>query len=493
VAVSTGPQSVAVTVYRAPSRQAGEKMQLQWLNGFALISETRRIDLPAGEAEIRLEGVAGGIVPESAIVTGVPQGVTEKNQDAQLLSPAGLLDASLGRRVHLRRTSGATGAVTETDAVIRSGADGAVVLETPAGVEALRCTGLAETLVYDRVPAGLVARPTLSVRVRSERPVAATVSLSYLASGFDWQANYIAELSPDRSRMDLFAWLTLANGDETGFANADTQAVAGQLNRSETGRRAARVEPLTLKCWPGGTTTSDLRSLVPPPPAPPPPPMAMAPDEIVVTGSRMRNANLESSSPVTVVGEEEILGDLRLYRIPEPVTVAARSQKQVGLLNRPGVPIRIVYRHRARGDGITGAVPVVTALNRASDKLGIALPSGQVAFFERIAGRRVMVGQGQTRDLAVGEEVEIELAGSVDVQVREVREREDESGGGEHRLVATNAKDRPVPFEVELPTLVKDIAYASARLGERDGRPLWRVTIPPNSSVTLRYRTRAPR
>ena len=58
----------------------------------------------------------------------------------------------------------ATGAVREQEAIVRSGAGGAVVLETEAGFEALRCTGLHETLVYDRVPPGLSARPTLSVR-----------------------------------------------------------------------------------------------------------------------------------------------------------------------------------------------------------------------------------------------------------------------------------------------------------------------------------------
>jgi hypothetical protein len=33
---------------------------------------------------------------------------------------------------------------------------------------------------------------------------------------------------PTEDRLDLFAWVTLANGDETSFANANTQAVAGQ-------------------------------------------------------------------------------------------------------------------------------------------------------------------------------------------------------------------------------------------------------------------------
>ena len=189
VATSPAPDRVSVTVYRDPNRPARQRMELSWLNGFALISETRTVTIPAGEAEIRFEGVAGGIIPESAIVTGLPHGVTEKNQDAWLLSPASLLDRSLGRRVHLRRTSSATGEVREHEAIVRSSADGAVVLQTQDGFEALRCTGIAETIVYDSVPQGLSAKPTLSVRTRSDREAAATLTLSSLATGFDWQAN----------------------------------------------------------------------------------------------------------------------------------------------------------------------------------------------------------------------------------------------------------------------------------------------------------------
>src|SRR5207237_3272484 len=135
-------------VYRAPGRSTNRAFDLAMLNGYALVSETRQVTLPAGESEIRFEGVAGGIIPQSALVAGFPQGIVERNRDAYLLSPATLVEASLGRRVHLRRTSHATGAVTETEAVIRSGADGGVVVQTAAGVEALRCAGQTETLIY---------------------------------------------------------------------------------------------------------------------------------------------------------------------------------------------------------------------------------------------------------------------------------------------------------------------------------------------------------
>src|SRR5688572_13441296 len=319
VVTSPQPDRVAVTVYRDPQRSPDNAPNLDWLNGYALISETRTIGLPAGDSEIRFEGVAGGLIPQSAIVSGFPEGIVERNRDAYLLSPGTLLDRSLGRRVMIRRTSRATGAVRETEAVIRSGAAGGVVLQTPDGVEALRCTGLSEGLIFDEVPAGLSARPTLSVRTRSSQAVSATVTLSYLASGFDWQANYIASLSDDGRRVDLFAWLTLASTDETSFPDADTQAVAGQLNREPVEPQPREGGPLHLQCWPQQSTSDipltefsrmDMRGLVD----------SIGSEDIVVTGTRMNAESLQSVSPVTTISaEREDLGDLKLYRIPEPV------------------------------------------------------------------------------------------------------------------------------------------------------------------------------
>ena len=60
-----------------------------------------------------------------------------------------------------------------------------------------------------------------------------TVTLTYLASKFDWQANYVGELSPDAKSMNLIAWLTMASGDDTSFEDASAYAIAGTLERQE--------------------------------------------------------------------------------------------------------------------------------------------------------------------------------------------------------------------------------------------------------------------
>jgi hypothetical protein len=478
--VSPAPDRVAVTVYRDLGR--GERRpDLRWLNGYALISETRTISLPAGESELRFEGVASGIIPQSAIISGLPDGLVERNRDAFLLSAGSLVDRNLGQRVTLRRTDRATGKVSEQEAVVRTGSDGGVVLQTADGFEALRCTGLAETLVFNRVPAGLSARPTLSVRARAKQAAQATVTLSYLAIGFDWQADYVATLSADGRFLRLQAWLTLASSDETSFEGASTQAVAGRVNREGANVPPVESPALRLSCWPQ-ERTGDERQVAfdgngppPPPPPPPPAPAALQAAEIVVTGSR-------------VMAERERLGDLQLYRIPVPVTVAANAQKQVGLIDRERVKVAAFYRFDfpASADGETAGQLVLRTANRTSEGLGLPLPAGNVVVFREGRERPLLLGEAPLDDRAVGEKVELRLSSSPGVRGRLVTAPE----GGVHVLTLTNDRSEPVEAEVALMLEEGQRVSSPARLVREGGRTLWRTTVRANSSVQLRYRLR---
>ncbi len=481
---SVAPDSVAVSVYRAPDRGSDEAMDLDWLQGYALVTEKRTIAIPAGRSVIRFEGVAAGLFPESAIVSGLLSGVREKNLDADLLSPRSLYARAFGRPVIVRRTLQGSGKVTEERAVIRSGPEGAAILQTAAGFEVANCAGRQDTLVYDGVPADLSARPTLSVETEAATAQNVTVSLSYLAWGFDWQTNYVIRMNLDGRTADLSAWVTLASSDATSFADAETAVIAGKVNREDTGRG---VEPaggdLVLRCY--------LQSLAsPPPPAPPPPPMpVMAPAmmemaDIVVTAQRA--APMKMNVPVTV--QQEGLGDLKLYRVPVPVTVAANAHKQVVLMQRPRVKFEALYRAEVYDDNVGDVRQLLRTRNRKEDGLGLPLPGGPVAVFEEQGGTMLLSGEGGLPDRAEGEDVEIELAESTQVTVEsEQLQGDDRSRTVE--LVARNARAVPVRFEARIATggSVR-IEKASRKLGRKDGRSIWAVSIPANGSARLTYK-----
>jgi hypothetical protein len=473
-----------------------------------LISETRTVHLPPGLSRLRFEGVADGIETSSAIVTGLPAGVIEKNREGKLLSPSALIAASVGKPVTLLRTDKRTGKRTRVAGTIRSDAGGGVVFETAAGIEALRCSGSPESLSFTAVT-DLAATPTLSALVRSPEAVTRTVTLSYLARGFDWAADYTATVSADGTTMDLGAWVTLANGNGMGFPNAQTQVVAGRVNRE-----SGDVEPLDVggpilaQCWPRGSTSDSPQYLQ----------FALASpwgaSRDGASGAMMQMPAMAAPRLAEVMAkkvEQEQLGDLKLYRVPDRTTVAGRQSKQVRLLDRLSIPITRVYGADLAADENATTAPAYLLLrtkNNVANHLGLPLPSGRVAVFAAGGGETLLQHESNLRDLAVDEEVEIDMGVSPDVEV--TAEKEDttlDSAPAErlppvpgvpqlrsarvatvNRVEVSNARAAEIHFElrVRLPEGGR-IVRADHPLGAKNGRPIFRVTIPAHETVTLRY------
>jgi hypothetical protein len=497
------PASLAVTLYRAPFRTAGS-IALEELNGFALVTETRTVHLPAGESRLRFEGVADGIDATTAIVTGLPGGVIEKNRDALLLSPATLVAANVGKSVQLFRTNRKTGKTQSLLGTLISDADGGVVFKTAEGIEALRCSGMPETFSFTPT-SGLSARPTLSVQVRTPRAVTSVITLSYLSSGFDWAANYSATLSADGKSMDLGAWVTLANSNGVGFPGAHIQVVAGKLNREDGEVEAIDAGgPILATCWPRGSTSdvspgllrtaSVMHFQVAAPMA-----RAAALEEIVVTGAQKV--------------QQEQLGDLKLYRVPERTTLASRQSKQVRLLDRFNIPISSAYVAEISQHD-QGAGPDVYRMLRTKNStlshLGLPLPSGAIDVFSTVDAQRLLEHEALMRDLAVDEEVEINMGPSTDVQVAVTKESSAiDSLHAQllplvpgvtalrsvkvediNRVEISNARATDIQFELRL--LLHEgerVIRADRPVGAKNGRPLFKLSIAANASVAVRYQT----
>lgn len=202
----------------------------------------------------------------------------------------------------------------------------------------------------------------------------------------------------------------------------------------------------------------------------------------------------ELMSPVSVVANQEDLGDLKLYRVPIPVTVAANGQKQVALLVKDRVPFRTIYRMRMHLDDEGRAMPFEILLrmqNKDADGLGVPLPSGQAAVFERVGDRELLVGEGAMRDHAVGEKVDLVIGESSQVRIDVENFVPPKNGENDYRVTVTNANPRPA--DVEIGFLIDDHDRLDSRirkLPRRDGLLSWTVRVPANSSKTFEYRVK---
>ncbi len=515
---ASAPQSLSVTVYRDPNRRLGEEMNRDWPRGFAMISETRTVILPAGQSTIRFDGVAEGMVGVSAIVSGLPGGTIEKNRNAELLSPAALINGALGNRVTITRTNPATGKPSSESAIVRTRADGGLVLQTSQGFEAVRCAGLPETLTFDRIPSGLSAKPVFSINTNDASGGTYQVVLTYLAWGFDWQANYVAtlqdtareDIGPDGTfKLGLLSWLTILNDNGQSFDDAELLVIAGRLSIVSDFDELSEepvAAPMRLSCYPIGSTAAGT-PFAPPPPPPPPPAMAPMADRIVVTAARRsKGANLEMAAAEVMQAVEEQLGDLKLYRVPERVDVSAKGLKQIAFLNRQDVEARFLYvsrcgffvtRDSVEDPGLTPTEMLLVTKNEDERGLGVALPQGGMALFEPSSFGPQLVADVDMRDYAEDQDIELEIGESNQVfsqcipapgPVTESNRRSWFKMGAK----LTNANPHAVRVRMDLGESGGwDVRWRGLRTRTKDGRIIAEFDLPANSERTYSWQIRS--
>lgn len=226
-------------------------------------------------------------------------------------------------------------------------------------------------------------------------------------------------------------------------------------------------------------------------------PAPMSLEEVVVTG----NKNVQ----------QEQLGDLKLYRVPERTTLASRQSKQVRLMDQLGVPVATIYGIDLGedADSLGPAHRLLRTQNTLANHLGLPLPSGSVAVFGPHRGERLLEHESGLRDTAVDEEVEIDMGGSAEVQVSATREKTSVDSStakllplvpgvalrgvvvnDAERIDVSNARADAIDFELRLRLPDGErVVRVDHPLGTKNGRPIFRFKVPANQSVAVRFQT----
>jgi hypothetical protein len=188
--------------------------------------------------------------------------------------------------------------------------------------------------------------------------------------------------------------------------------------------------------------------------------------------------------------EEEALADLKLYRVPEPVTVSAKSLKQVVFLDQDEVEGRLLYKVACSPwDNQDQAMPAAMLLATVNDKrhgLGMALPMGGITVFEPSAFGDQLVAEERIRDYAEGQDVELELGES-----SQVFARCDRAGGIDPdeiparwttmRVTLTNANRNPARVRLVLGPSGQWQVRSIPGTRVKDGEVIAEISVPGNS------------
>lgn len=426
----------------------------------ALIKDRRAITLPAGKSTLAFREVSGRMRPETALLTGGLD-ILEQNFEYDLLTPESLLSKYVGREVSMIQRHPTTGEeLSPQKALVLSAGPSGVVLKVGERIE----TGISGRLVYPDVPPNLRDRPTLTMDVLSEEPGSREVELSYLSHGLTWQADYVAELNDDESRLNFKGWVSLSNESGAGYANAQLQLVAGEVNVVEDVRRR-NLEMMT-----------EARA------------MAAAPKQAM---------------------SEEAMFEYHLYTLERPTTILENQKKQVALLQADGVSSKKEfilqgsdYYYRGQAENLGDRQDVGVELEVKNEKehgLGMPIPAGVVRVYKKDSrGFLQFVGEDRIEHTPDKEIMRLRLGTAFDVTAEKKQTNFRKISGigpynynyeSSYQITVKNAKDEAVQVKVlePIPGDWKIVSESQAHSKESAHSALWLVDVPAKGSTTLTY------
>ncbi|CAH0495688.1 DUF4139 domain-containing protein [Novosphingobium sp. CECT 9465] len=466
-----------------PSAQGDVSLTI-YNNDLALVQDVRQMSLPTGRTRQEFPDVSAAIRPETVTLNAGGTGIVEQNFDYDLLTPEKLMDKAVGQTVTLVRTNPATGVETRENATILAN-NGGTVVRVGDRIEVLN--QYAARVVFPSLPAGLRARPTLSVTLDTTTPGARPVSLSYLSRGFGWKADYVALFDEAAGRIDVQGWITLKNNSGTTFDKAKVLLVAGAVGQENNGYN-----------------------------------QNYRPQRPTMSGNVM-----PGNRPGTQSANRESLGDFYVYPIAGRTTVANAQQKQVSFLDVAGAPATRAYHFRngwLQNQTEPQSADTVLRFSTAREAgLGDALPAGTVRVYMRDArGQPQFIGENGIGHTLMGSALALKTGEAFDVKVQPMLDKRDRIDTGEWERTAryrvttpgkaaaevtvetekvfwrttmtykvTNAKATPVTVEVVqggLDNWWHDTRVPSESIkGEQrsaDERA-WQVPVPANGEATL--------
>jgi len=360
-------QSVAITVYN---------------NNIALVKDTRLIPLRTGVQELKFMDVAGKINPATVRIKSLAEGmilnILEQNYEYDLISPQKLLEKFVGQKVELVWMNPESKKETVVEATLLS-TQGGNIFQIGDKIT----IGHPGRIVLPKIPENLSRQPSLVWLLENKFPKPQRMEVTYLTSGINWKADYLAVLNPSDTLADFTGWVTIENRSGVVYRNALLKLVAGEVHQVKEERRIDRPIPLAAK----------------------------------------------EAAPQF---KEEPLFEYHLYTLDRGTTLQDNETKQLVLFHASQVPVSklfifqgqpSIYWARMEAKGQRQRVGVFLELvNRTENRLGIPLPKGIVRVYqEDREGTLQFVGEDRIDHTAKNEKMKVKIGEAFDLTAERIQ------------------------------------------------------------------------
>lgn len=472
---------------------------------FAVVRETVGLDLIPGANTVSFAGVTMHLEPDSVVLRD-PSGkvalkVLEQSYRADTISQGLLLSLHEGKELDfLVRDQNAKEYIVRGK-VIRSGYTPNIAGGSRYGQQFLMRQqqmgnwggGMGQPIIevdgklrfslpgeplFPALTDDAILKPTLTWQLASDQAAKFAAELSYVTGGMSWEASYNLIAPEKGDTLDIVGWVTLDNQSGKQFDQAVVKLMAGDVSKLE-------------------------------------------PDQVHLQEFRV-NAAMAKAADMMGTVTEKAFDEFHLYSLPRPVTLRNRETKQVEFLRATGVQARTLYiyngaaigpqfrgwnsemirNHRDYGTEMNKKVWVMREFkNSDANQLGVPLPKGRTRFYRRddADGRLEFTGENTIDHTAKNEDVRIYTGDAFDVVGERKRtdfvmsQRQDQMEE-EFEIKLRNRKTEPVEVRVaeRLYRWVNwQVLMKSHEFEKTDAQSIeFRVTVPADSEVIVRYRVR---
>jgi hypothetical protein len=373
---------------------------------FAVVRDTVRLDLSAGENTVNYSEATARLEPDSVILRDPsgehPLQILEQNYRNDPVSQGLLLSMFEGKTIDFetRGKDGQPGIIEGK--IIRSGYvppmdtldDSGDGVEQPAteGQPIIEVDGkmrfsLPGEPLFPDLGDDTILKPTLNWLIRSEKPGSFDAVVGYITSGFTWKADYNLVLPEKGDQVDLVGWVTIDNQSGKTFNDAKIKLMAGDVNKIQPPR------PIFMRQM----AMSAMGGVAEPP-------------------------------PVT----EKVFDEFHLYTIARPTTLRDHETKQIEFVHAEDVQARTIYVYDgadlSQYGGWDPATPQYGTqankkvrvmrefVNAETNHLGIALPKGRLRFYRRDAdGQLEFIGEDEIDHTPKDETIRVTTGNAFDL------------------------------------------------------------------------------